>query len=53
MIHHLDVKSSFLNGEIEEVIYVKQPEGFTIKGKERHVLRLRKALHGLHRVAGA
>ena len=47
MIHHLDVKSAFLNGEIEEVIYVQQPEGFAIKGKEGHVLRLRKALYGL------
>ena len=27
-IHHLDVKSAFLNGEIKEVVYVKQPEGF-------------------------
>ena len=34
MIHHLNVKSAFLNGEIEELIYVQQPEGFVIKGKE-------------------
>ena len=47
MIHHLDVKSAFLNGEIEEVIYVKQLEGFAVKGKEGHVLCLRKALYGL------
>ena len=39
MIHHLDVKSAFLNGEIEEVIYVQQPEGFSSKGKEGYVLR--------------
>ena len=38
MIHHLDVKSVFLNGEIEELIYVKQLEGFVVKGKEGHVL---------------
>ena len=38
MIHHLDVKSAFLNGEIEEVIYLQQPEGFSSKGKERYVL---------------
>ena len=37
-IHHLDVKSAFLNGEINEVIYVKQPEGFLVKGKEGCVL---------------
>ena len=47
MIHHLDVKSAFLNGEIEELIYVQQLEGFAIEGKEGHVLRLRKALYGL------
>ena len=47
MIHHLDVKSVFLNVEIEEVIYVQQPEGFVVKGKEGHVLWLRKALYGL------
>ena len=46
-IHHLDVKSAFLNGEISEVIYVKQPEGFLVKGKEGYVLRLKKALYGL------
>ena len=46
-IHHLDVKSVFLNGEIKEVIYVKQPEGFLVKGKEGWVLRLKKALYGL------
>ena len=46
-IHHLDVKSAFLNGEINEVIYVKQPEGFLVKGKEGHVHRLKKALYGL------
>ena len=47
VIHHLDVKSAFLNGEIEELIYVQQPEGFAIEGKEDYVLRLKKALYGL------
>ena len=46
-IHHLDVKSAFLNIEIDEVIYVKQSEGFLVKGKEGYVLRLKKALYGL------
>ena len=46
-LHHLDVKSAFVNGEISGVIYVKQPEGFLVKGKEGHVLRLKKALYGL------
>ena len=46
-LHHLDVKTAFLNGEIKEDIYISQPEGFKIKGKEDHILKLRKALSGL------
>ncbi|GKD22444.1 retrovirus-related pol polyprotein from transposon RE1, partial [Tanacetum coccineum] len=46
-IHHLDVKSAFLNGDLEEEIYVKQPEGFEVIGKEEKVYRLYKALYGL------
>ena len=46
-LHHLDVKSAFLNGEIKEEVYLHQLEGFIKKGKEGYVLRLRKALYGL------
>jgi hypothetical protein len=42
----MDIKSSFLYGDLNEV-YVQQPPGFTISGKESKVLRLRKALYGL------
>ena len=46
-LHHLDVKSAFLNGKIEEEIYVDQPAGFIKEGKEDYVLKLKKALYGL------
>jgi hypothetical protein len=43
----MDVKSAFLNGDLKEEVYVKQPPGFVILGEERKVLRLQKALYGL------
>ena len=48
-VHHLDIKSAFLNGELAETVFVRQPLGFTIKGAEHKVLRLRKAFYGLQR----
>jgi len=44
---HLDVKSAFLNGPLEEEVFVVQPPGFINKGHEDKVLRLKKALYGL------
>lgn len=46
-VHHLDVKSAFLNGKLEEEVYVTQPEGFEKKGQEHKVFKLSKALYGL------
>ena len=46
-VFQLDVKSTFLNGEIQEEVYVEQLEGFKLQGKENKVCRLRKALYGL------
>lgn len=43
----LDLKSAFLNGSLEEEVYITQPPGFEIKGSENKVLKLRKALYGL------
>jgi len=43
----LDVRNAFLYGELEEEIYMEQPEGFHVPGRERDVLRLKRALYGL------
>jgi hypothetical protein len=52
-VHHMDVKSAFLNDDLKEEVYVHQPPGFVIPGKEGKVLRLRKALYGLRQAPRA
>ena len=52
-VHHMDVKSAFLNGELAETVFVRQPPGFAVKGEEHRVLRLRKALYGLRQAPRA
>jgi hypothetical protein len=46
-VHHMDVKSAFLNDDLKEEVYVHQPPGFAIPRKEGKVLRLCKTLYGL------
>ena len=46
-----DAKATFLYGKLDEEIYMKQPEGFTLKGQEHLVLKLRKALYSLKQAA--
>ncbi|GJY10999.1 retrovirus-related pol polyprotein from transposon TNT 1-94 [Tanacetum coccineum] len=46
-IYQMDVKTTFLNGELKEEVYVCQPEGFVDPDHPTHVCRLKKALYGL------
>jgi ATP-binding cassette subfamily B (MDR/TAP) protein 1 len=46
-VEQMDVKTAFLHGELEEEIYIEQPEGFLVKGKEDYVCKLKKSLYGL------
>jgi hypothetical protein len=46
-IHQMDVKTAFLNGFIQEEVYIEQPQGFEVSDRETHVCLLRKALYGL------
>ena len=46
-VEQVDVKTTFLHGDLEEEIYMKQPEGFTVKGKKEMVCKLKKSLYGL------
>ncbi|KAG8486777.1 hypothetical protein CXB51_020123 [Gossypium anomalum] len=46
-LEQLDVKTAFLHGELEEDIYMQQPEGFTVSEKEDYVCLLKKSLYGL------
>ncbi|MEN7973604.1 MAG: reverse transcriptase domain-containing protein, partial [Verrucomicrobiota bacterium] len=46
-LHQMDVSTAFLNGDLEEEIFMEQPAGFVVKGKEKLVCKLDKSLYGL------
>lgn len=46
-VYKMDVKSSFLNGELEEQVYIEKPEGFPLKEDKDLVCKLKKSLYGL------
>jgi hypothetical protein len=46
-VYQMDVKSTFLNGNLEEEIYVEQPEGFSLTVNPDYVCKLKKALYQL------
>jgi hypothetical protein len=46
-VYQMDVKYAFLNGYLEEEVYMEQPDGFQVQEVEQYVYRLKKALYGL------
>jgi hypothetical protein len=46
-VHQMDVKTSFLNGDLKEIVFMSQPKGFVVKGQEHKVCKLMKSLYGL------
>jgi hypothetical protein len=42
-LHQMDVKTTFLNGAIEEEVYIEQPQGFEVHSRDTHICRLKKA----------
>ena len=45
-LHQMDVKTAFLNGNLEEEVYMKQPEGFSSSESEHLVCKLKKSIYG-------
>ena len=43
----MDVKGAYLNGKLEEEVYMRQPEGFIKEGKQELVCKLNKGVYGL------
>jgi len=46
-LYQMDVKTAFLNGELNDEIYIDQPLGFKTKGQERKVCKLKRSIYGL------
>ncbi|GLJ53406.1 hypothetical protein SUGI_1138950 [Cryptomeria japonica] len=46
-VYQMDVKSAFLNGDLEEEVYIEQPDGFSLSGDGDMIFKLMKELYGL------
>ena len=46
-VHHIDIKSAYLNGDLDKEIYMDQPKGFMVPGKKNLVCLLKKAIYSL------
>lgn len=51
VLKHLDIRTAYLYGEIEEEVYMRQPPGYAVRGQEKKVCRLRKSIYGLKQSA--
>lgn len=51
IVHHFDAKTAFLNGDLEEVLFINQPPGFEIEGEEHIVCLLKERLYGIKQAA--
>lgn len=50
-LFQLDVKTTFLNGEVDEELYIAQPEGYVVAGREKEVCRLNKSIYGIRQAS--
>lgn len=50
-LKHFDVKTAYLHGQLDEELYMVQPPGHVVKGKENKVCRLRRSIYGLKQSA--
>ena len=48
-LEQMDLKTPFLHGDLEEEIYMKQPEGFVVKGNKELVCKMKKSFYGLNK----
>jgi hypothetical protein len=46
-LHQMNIKTAFLNGNLQENVYMAQPEGFAVEGKEHLGCKLKKSLYEL------
>ena len=46
-LHQLDVTTAFINGQLQEEVYMEQPDGFIAEGQEKLVCKLKRSIYGL------
>ena len=50
-LHQIDVTNAFLNDDLRDEVYMKQPEGFVVKGQEHLVCKLKRSIYGLKQLS--